>query len=62
MAKKKVCKDCKSFVEGGECPVCKSHNLTESWQGRITIIDAENSEIAKRLEVKKSGEYAIKVR
>lgn len=59
--KKKACKKCKIFVEGDECPVCKGNQFVTNWKGRINIIDANKSEIAKKIEVKIKGEYAIKV-
>ena len=59
---KKVCKDCKIFVKGSECPVCKGNKFSENWQGRINIIDANKSEIAKKIEIKVKGEYVIKIR
>ena len=59
---KKVCKTCRMFVEGNECPVCKSSNFTDSWKGRINITDAENSALAKKIGIKMKGEYAIKIR
>ncbi|MBI2655282.1 DNA-directed RNA polymerase subunit E'' [Candidatus Woesearchaeota archaeon] len=60
--KKKVCKRCKMFVEGSECPVCKTSQFSTSWQGRLHIIDAEKSAIAGKIGIKSKGEYAIKVR
>ena len=60
--KKKVCKRCKMFVEGNECPVCKTSQFSTSWQGRLNIIDAEKSVIAGKIGIKSKGEYAIKVR
>jgi len=59
---RKVCKTCKIFVTGNECPICKGNQLSENWQGKIFILDAEKSEIAKKIEIKQKGEYAIKVR
>lgn len=60
--KKKVCKQCKVFVDGGECPLCKSSQFTTNWQGRIHILDANKSGIAKKIGIKVKGEYAIKAR
>lgn len=60
--KKKVCKKCRMFVEGDECPVCKSGQFSTNWQGRLSILDASNSEIAKKIGVAVKGEYAIKAR
>ena len=62
MVKKKACKNCKIFVKGNECPLCKSSDLTTSWKGRIVIFDTEKSDIAKKLNIKVKGEYAIKTR
>ncbi|MBU0460187.1 MAG: DNA-directed RNA polymerase subunit E'' [Nanoarchaeota archaeon] len=62
MAKKKACKKCKLFVEGGECPNCKSSNFTTSWQGRLYVNDVSESMIAEKINIKVKGEYAIKVR
>ncbi|MBD3354362.1 DNA-directed RNA polymerase subunit E'' [Candidatus Woesearchaeota archaeon] len=62
MAKKKVCKKCKRFVDGNECPNCKGNQFSTNWQGRINILDPEKSEIAKKIGIKEKGEYAIKVR
>ena len=62
MAKKKCCKSCKMFYDGGECPNCKSTNSTPNWQGRIYVCDPEKSEIAQKVGLKAMGEYAIKCR
>ena len=59
---KKVCRNCKLFVETSECPVCKDNKFSTNWQGRVCILDANKSMIAKKLEVTVKGEYAIKVR
>jgi len=59
--KKKACKSCKIFVEGDECPVCKGSQFVTNWKGRLYIIDANKSEIAKKIGAKVKGEYAIKV-
>lgn len=60
--KKKVCKKCKIFVKGEICPVCNGSGFSESWNGRVNILDANKSIIAKNIGIKVKGEYAIKVR
>ena len=60
--KKKVCKKCKSFVEGNECPVCKGNQFSTNWQGRLFIVEASKSLVAEKIGIKSKGEYAIKVR
>ena len=59
---KKVCKKCRLFVDGSECPICHGSSFTETWKGRINVTDAERSAIAKKMGLTAKGEYAIKVR
>ena len=59
---KKVCKKCKIFVEKDVCPICQGNQFTTTWKGRIAILNVSKSEIAKKLEFNKEGEYAIKIR
>ena len=58
---KKICRKCKLFIEGTNCPVCKSNQFADSFKGKLIIMDAEKSEIAEKLEIKVKGEYAIKI-
>ena len=60
--KKKVCKKCKLFVEGSECPVCKGNQFSTNWQGRLNILDANKSLIANKIGISVKGEYVIKAR
>jgi len=63
MVKPKACKICNAiYEEGNKCPKCDSKESTEGFKGRIFVKDAENSEIAKNLNIKESGEFAIKTR
>ena len=59
--KKKICKNCKLFVEGSECPLCKGNQFVSNFKGRIDVVDVEKSEIAKKMNLKTKGEYAIKI-
>lgn len=59
---KKVCRNCKIFVEGDECPICKKNSFSTNFQGVISIIDPNKSEIAKIMGFSAKGDYAIKVR
>lgn len=49
-------------VKGNKCPLCKTSDLSDSWNGRIFVLDAEKSEIGKSIGIKSKGEYALKVR
>ncbi len=60
--KKRACKSCKAFTDKDTCPVCNGKKFATTWQGRITILDEEKSDIAKKIGMEKKGEYAIKVR
>ena len=59
---KKVCKQCKLFVESNQCPLCKGNQFSTTWQGRINVLDPLKSKIAEKINMKAKGEYAIKVR
>ena len=58
--KKKVCKRCKIFIEDDKCPICKGNQFVENWKGRIIVLNAEKSQLAKKMDIKKKGTYAIK--
>lgn len=60
--KAKVCKQCKIFIEKEKCPICQGTQFTETWKGKVVIINPEQSEIAKKLSIKEKGTYAIKTR
>ncbi|MFC1730497.1 transcription elongation factor subunit Spt4 [candidate division KSB1 bacterium] len=62
MSKKKVCKKCKLFYDGSVCPACKDNQTATSWKGRIAVMDADKSAIAKKIGIDVKGEYAIKIR
>ncbi len=59
--KRKACKKCKMFVEGDTCPTCHEAQFVTNWKGRLNIVDANKSEISKKIGIKVKGEYAIKV-
>jgi|TARA_Y100000310_G_scaffold195762_1_gene195799 DNA-directed RNA polymerase subunit E" len=58
---KKACKSCKLLIEGNKCPLCNSDQLSESWKGKLIVLNAEESNIAKKTGIKTKGEYAIKL-
>lgn len=59
---KKVCKKCKIFFEGDNCPICSGTETTETWKGKLVVFKPGESEIAKNLKITKEGTYAIKTR
>ncbi len=62
MAKSKACKICNTIYEGDKCPKCGSKESTESIKGKIVVLDPEKSEIARNLNLKDKGNFAIKTR
>lgn len=63
MPKPKACKLCKTIFDGGDkCPKCEAKESTDSFKGRIVILDPKKSEIAKKLNLKDKGNFAIKTR
>lgn len=62
MVKKKACKNCRVFAKTNECPICKGKDLTTGWKGRIVIENSEKSEIAKKMNIKINGDYALKTK
>lgn len=62
MVKKKICKNCKLFVEDNECPICKGNQFVNNWQGKVIVLDANKSDIGKKMGIEVKGEYAIKCR
>ncbi len=62
MPKPKACKVCKTIHEVEKCPQCESRESTEGFKGRIVVLDPEKSEIAKKIEINKKGNFAIKTR
>lgn len=62
MPKEKACKICQRIFEGEKCPNCDSKEFTETIKGRIFILNPEKSELAKELNIKGKGEFAIKAK
>ena len=63
MPKPKACRVCnKIYEEGDKCPRCDAKESTDAFKGRVVVIDSEKSEIAKKLNIKGKGNFAIKTR
>jgi len=57
----RACKSCHRLSEEETCPACKAPT-SQYWSGYMAIVDPEKSEIARIMEIKTPGEYALKVR
>jgi len=62
MAKEKACKNCKTVYMTAKCPKCGSKESTDSFKGKIVVLNSEKSEIANNLQIKEKGEFAIRLR
>ncbi|MGM5482109.1 MAG: transcription elongation factor subunit Spt4 [Nanobdellota archaeon] len=62
MTKKKVCKKCKMFIDGNQCPNCKGETFANNWMGKVLIIDPKRSIVAEKMGIETKGEFAIKIR
>lgn len=60
--KDKACKICKTIYEGDKCPNCGSKEFTDSYKGKIYVLNEEKSEIAKNIGISSKGKFAIKTR
>ena len=62
VSKIKACKKCKTLYEGDKCPSCECTEFVEGWRGKAVILNPEQSEIAKKVNIIKAGTYAIKTK
>jgi len=62
MVKQKACKICNRIYEGDKCTGCDSKESTDSFKGKIYVLNPEKSEFAKKLNIKEKGNFAIKTR
>ena len=58
----KACRECHLMSHGSVCPHCKATTLSDDFTGLVIIIDPEGSAIARAMEVKEKGRYALRVR
>jgi DNA-directed RNA polymerase subunit E" len=60
--KVQVCRECHRVVDGESCVICGTTNLSTDWAGYLVIIDPAKSDVAKKMNIKLPGRYALKVR
>jgi len=62
MTTEKACRKCKTIFEGGtKCPKCGSEEITDSFKGKIIVLNPEMSEIAQKLNIKEKGTFAARL-
>jgi DNA-directed RNA polymerase subunit E" len=61
-AKEKACRSCRYLIsEGDTCPNCNETAFTTFWRGYVVILKPEQSEIAKRMGITRTGKYALRL-
>ncbi|MGA3191266.1 MAG: transcription elongation factor subunit Spt4 [Candidatus Bathyarchaeia archaeon] len=58
----KACPNCHSLSRGNVCPKCKTTSLSDDFSGLVIIFDPEGSAIAKAMNIKDKGRFALRVR
>ena len=58
----RACTNCHTITREAVCPKCKSTSLSDDFGGLVIVFDPENSAIAKAMDIKEKGRYALKVR
>lgn len=63
MEKLKACRNCRYLVplEEQRCPVCGGTSFTKFWRGMLIVVDPDKSEVAKMLDIKYTGRFAIAI-
>jgi len=58
----KACTTCHFITKESICPRCKNTSLSDDFSGIVIMFDPEGSAIAKAMNIKEKGRYALKVR
>jgi DNA-directed RNA polymerase subunit E" len=58
----KACSVCHFITRENVCPKCRSSSLSDDFSGLLIVFDTESSAIAKAMNIKEKGRYALKVR
>ena len=58
----KACTNCHFITKENVCPKCRSTSFSEDFSGLVVMFDPDNSSIAKAMNIKEKGRYALKVR
>ncbi len=58
----KACPECRFITKDSMCPKCKTVTLSDDFSGLVIVFDPDGSAIAKAMNIKEKGRYALKVR
>jgi len=58
----RACANCHFITKENVCPRCKSTSFSDDYGGLVVVFNPETSAIAKAMNIKEKGRYALKVR
>jgi DNA-directed RNA polymerase subunit E" len=58
----RACRKCKIITEENACPICRSTDMSDDYSGILVVIDPEGSQLAEKMEIKREGRYALRIR
>ena len=58
----RACTTCHFITKENVCPRCKSTSFSDDFSGIVIMFDPATSVIAKAMNIKEKGRYALKVR
>ena len=58
----KACTNCHFLTRENVCPKCRSTSLSDDYSGLVIVFDPEGSAIAKTMNIKEKGRFALRVR
>ena len=58
----KACSTCHFLTKENTCPKCRTSGLSDDFSGLVIVFEPEDSAIAKAMNIKEKGRYALKVR
>ena len=58
----KACANCHFITKESVCPKCRGTSFSDDFSGIVIVFDPEGSVIAKAMNIKEKGRYALKVR
>ena len=61
MISQRARRNCNFISDLNKCPRCGGETSKE-WQGYLIVVDPERSEIARKMGIKASGRYALRVK
>ncbi|RAP50121.1 MAG: DNA-directed RNA polymerase subunit E'' [Methanosphaera sp. rholeuAM74] len=57
----KACPRCRLITFNEQCPLCQT-KTSEHWTGLIVVVNPDDSDLARELNITTPGRYALKVR